>query len=155
MKHRIVVPDAWLRARTTLEIQIPDKLVCAVCEGGGCDACGRAGVLRLREREEAGEPLRVVLPVRQADAGEFVLRIPGAGAAASSPDLGPGHLLLSIRPEAEDAAAPSAGVVRVATASQERTMTDAERKQLMVRSLLLIGFLCLTFLGLLRLSGWL
>jgi hypothetical protein len=44
-----------------IAIVVPSRLVCARCEGGGCDSCGRSGAIRL-ELSEAERTTHVVLP---------------------------------------------------------------------------------------------
>ncbi|GAC1353093.1 MAG: hypothetical protein NVS3B20_18420 [Polyangiales bacterium] len=39
----IVVPTVWLRDGARLEVDLPDRLRCDLCDGGGCDACARSG----------------------------------------------------------------------------------------------------------------
>ena len=51
-----------------VEIVVPTRLVCARCDGGGCDSCGRSGAIRL-ELSEAERTTHVVLP---RDAHEVV-----------------------------------------------------------------------------------
>jgi hypothetical protein len=44
-----------------VDIVVPSRLVCARCDGGGCDSCGRSGAIRL-ELPEAERTTQVVLP---------------------------------------------------------------------------------------------
>lgn len=55
----IVVPQRWLRDGARLEIDLPARLRCDVCDGGGCDACGRSGGYKLPEERR---PIAVTLP---------------------------------------------------------------------------------------------
>lgn len=114
--HRIRVPGAWLETGEVVEFELPRNLTCAACEGGGCDACERAGAITLRGRQELPELLSVTLPTRKAEAdGEtrgVVIRIPEQGGLA--PDNGevlPRGLLL-LRVDPAELADP--GVTRVA-----------------------------------------
>jgi len=43
-RMRIEVLEAW--AGASVRIAVPRQLVCASCEGGGCDRCQRSGALR-------------------------------------------------------------------------------------------------------------
>jgi hypothetical protein len=43
---RVNVPAAWLAEGAELVIAAPERLLCAHCDGGGCDACQRSGALR-------------------------------------------------------------------------------------------------------------
>jgi hypothetical protein len=61
------VPEAWARAPDGVEITIPKRFPCARCDGGGCDACGRSGALRVPD-ELVGGALRVPLPRRPSAA---------------------------------------------------------------------------------------
>jgi hypothetical protein len=49
----IVVPQQWLRDGARLEIDLPARLRCDACDGGGCDACGRSGAFKLPEDRRA------------------------------------------------------------------------------------------------------
>ncbi|MGZ3448549.1 MAG: hypothetical protein ACXVEF_03070 [Polyangiales bacterium] len=66
----IVVPTKWLREGARLEVDLPAKVRCDLCDGGGCDACGRSGAYRAPE--ERG-PLAVTLPRVSDDV--FALRL--------------------------------------------------------------------------------
>jgi hypothetical protein len=44
-KLRIEAPPEWLAAGGELEVPAPARLVCARCDGGGCDGCNRSGAL--------------------------------------------------------------------------------------------------------------
>lgn len=65
----IVVPTQWLREGARLEIDLPSKLRCDLCDGGGCDACNRSGAYRAPEQR----PLAVTLPRVSDDV--FALRV--------------------------------------------------------------------------------
>lgn len=114
--HRIRVPGAWLEAGDVVEFELPRNLKCAACDGGGCDACERAGAITLRGRDELPEILSVTLPRRKSDAGSqarsVVIRIPEhGGLAPENAERLPRGLLL-LRVELAEAADP--GVCRVA-----------------------------------------
>jgi len=55
----IVVPTAWLREGARLEVDLPAKLRCDHCDGGGCDACERSGAYRLPDDRS---PISLTLP---------------------------------------------------------------------------------------------
>jgi hypothetical protein len=42
---RVGLEAGWSRG-DTLRITVPERLTCARCDGGGCDACRRSGALR-------------------------------------------------------------------------------------------------------------
>lgn len=112
------VPGAWLRQGATVEVTLPRNVSCAVCHGGGCDACERSGALSLRGRKEPPEILEVTLP--STEPGEqgrdraVLVRIPDRGGfPEEGSDLPRGNLLLSVRPGSE--AGP--GVTRVEQAA--------------------------------------
>jgi hypothetical protein len=113
--HRIRVPRTWLDAGAVLELELPRNLACAACDGGGCDACERAGAVTLRAREELPELLHVTLPVRSAEAdGEtrgVMIRIPEQGGLPPPGDAALPRGLLLLRVEPADVADP--GVTRV------------------------------------------
>ncbi|GAC1354170.1 MAG: hypothetical protein NVSMB47_07370 [Polyangiales bacterium] len=66
----IVVPTAWLRDGARLEVDLPPRLRCDLCDGGGCDACARSGGYRL---PESRTPLALTLPRVTDD--ELALRV--------------------------------------------------------------------------------
>lgn len=55
----IAVLSSW--AGRTCEVDVPRRLACAPCEGGGCDACERRGAYRL-EDGDAERRVGVKLP---------------------------------------------------------------------------------------------
>lgn len=141
----IRVPEEWRQAGTGLLLRVPKKAVCAICEGGGCDVCGRSGAISLRE----GALLELTLPEAPLDA-RLELRIPWEGAPALDEVLPRGHLLLRI----STGERPSPGLVRDGRREfLEQRRVDSTR--LVWRSVLLVVLMCLLFLGMLRLSGWL
>ena len=58
---QITVPAAWLTEGCRIEILAPRRLPCARCDAGGCDACGKSGVLRAPDAE-ASRRLEITLP---------------------------------------------------------------------------------------------
>ena len=58
---QITVPAAWLTEGCRIEILAPRRLSCARCDAGGCDACGKSGVLRAPDAE-ASRRLEITLP---------------------------------------------------------------------------------------------
>jgi hypothetical protein len=66
----IVVPTAWLREGARLEVDLPAKLRCDHCDGGGCDACDRSGAYRLPDDRR---PIAITLP-RVTD-NELAIRV--------------------------------------------------------------------------------
>ena len=74
----IVVPTAWLREGARLEVDLPTRLRCDLCDGGGCDACERSGGYRLPKPRA---PLAITLPRVTDDA--FALRVTNPVADAS------------------------------------------------------------------------
>ena len=93
------VPRTWLARGAVVELELPRNLVCATCDGGGCDVCERSGAVTLRGRGEPADLLRVTLPGEQRES--FVIRLPERGGL---PPLGSGlprgHLLLRVEPSA-------------------------------------------------------
>lgn len=41
------VPPAWALDGASVQIEVPARVPCARCDGGGCDGCGRSGAIRL------------------------------------------------------------------------------------------------------------
>ena len=117
----VAVPEDWLVSGATIEVELPRNLACAVCGGGGCDACERAGAVSLRGRKEAAERVEVTLPPPSAgeDPGSsrervVVMRIPDRGGhPAVGEELPRGNLLLSVHPGPE----AGRGVTRLAQPS--------------------------------------
>jgi hypothetical protein len=100
---RIEVPASFLVAGAAIELTAPARLVCAGCDGGGCDGCSRSGAHRAPEDAPA-RTLRTTLP--GGAAGPFALRIPEPFGQASVIRL----LLVEVR----IGPAPSACVRQVA-----------------------------------------
>src|SRR5689334_18406197 len=69
-RHAIEIPPAWIGAE--ILVAVPSRVICARCDGGGCDGCNRRGGHRINGDEEA-RSVRVKLP-RVMDGG-VVLRI--------------------------------------------------------------------------------
>ena len=143
--HRVTLGPE-LAGVSRLRVELPRSLSCAACAGGGCDLCERRGAFTLRERDDSPRTVELTLP-EFPESQAVTLRVPEEGAPGPA-GLGPGHLLLTlVRGDST-----SGGVTAHRSAAAER---EAERLVLMKRSGFLALFLCLTFLGLLRLSGWL
>lgn len=89
---RISVPPRWLDEGRTIEVELPRNLTCAKCSGGGCSACGNAGAITLRSRNELPELVQVVLPLSSlVDSSSSGAEDPASqrGNAAASPESGP------------------------------------------------------------------
>ena len=170
VQHRIRVPDAWLAEGATVEFELPRNLTCAACEGGGCDACDRAGAISVRERSELGEIVRVVLPCTDDDgplsshseppsSGKrgLIVRIPDQGGLPpSGSDLPRGHLMLLV--QVGEPVTATRVEIPVAPAPQpaafEPAIVAAARKRpvaLVVVAVLVLGWIAL--LVAVRMSG--
>lgn len=69
----IVIPSAWAADGATVTVAPKKRLVCARCDGGGCDGCGRGGAVVLSD-DDAARSFTVVLP---AGMGEVAaVRVP-------------------------------------------------------------------------------
>ncbi len=104
--HRVKVKREWLVAGEVVELELPRNLACAACGGGGCDRCGRAGAITLRQRDEPAEVVEVTLPARGRDgvpdSRGITLRIPEQGGLPQAgSELPRGLLLLTVVPSAE------------------------------------------------------
>jgi len=84
----VAVPEAWLEPGSVLEVVVPARLACARCEGGGCDACGRSGAIRL-PGDEKDRALRITLS--ESARGVRLTRPFGA-------DAGLDQLVIELRP---------------------------------------------------------
>jgi len=99
--HRVRVPRAWLKTGAVVELDLPRHLVCAACDGGGCDTCDRSGGVTLRERGSPADVLELALPRAHCEEA-FVIRLPERGGLApEGSGLPRGHLLLRVEPSAE------------------------------------------------------
>lgn len=99
-RMRIDLPSAWLAEPCAIEVTVPPRLVCARCDGGGCDGCHRSGAVRAPQ-DSAARTVRVSLPRAES---AVALRI----ADPFGPEGGIAQLLLEIRA----GAVPSPGVTR-------------------------------------------
>lgn len=84
------VLETWLDAGSAFEIVVPTRLACARCEGGGCDACGRSGAIRISGDE--GER-RIRITLSESARGVRLVRPLGA-------DAGLDQLIVELRPAA-------------------------------------------------------
>jgi hypothetical protein len=121
--HRIRVPRAWLERGAVVELELPRNLVCAACDGGGCDVCERSGAVTLRERGEPADLVEVTLPGEQSE--PFVIRLPERGGLAPvGSGLPRGHLLLRVEPSAEADASVSLAVSVPSLAAARRALSE-------------------------------
>jgi hypothetical protein len=118
-KLTIEVPSAWLADERWIELDLPRTLVCARCDGGGCDGCGRSGAVDTRGRKELGEIVEVKLPASERGA---VLRLPKRGGLPLSAEdaLDRGLLLLTV--------VPGNDVSRFVRAREEEELAIPEEK---------------------------
>jgi hypothetical protein len=63
---KIDAAPRWLQSGGTLVIDLPKRLVCASCEGGGCSRCDNSGGYRLAD-DSARPPLRINMASSRAD----------------------------------------------------------------------------------------
>ncbi len=101
-RFRIDVPAEWLDEGAEIEAEAPARLTCARCDGGGCDGCGRSGVLRA-PKEASERRVTAKLPKEAPEALSLRIVQPFGGASAIT------QLMLEIR--AGETA--SAGVSRI------------------------------------------
>jgi len=106
---KISVPAAWADDTALVEITVARTLVCARCDGGGCDGCHRSGALR-GPAKEAARRVRIRLPQNLRDGVALRIAQPfGRGSAIT-------QLWIEVRPSAE----PSAAVRRVGGRPEKR-----------------------------------
>src|SRR5262245_13030580 len=92
----LTLPEDWISAGATVEIELPRNLRCASCSGGGCDTCDRSGAVSLRGRKEPAELFELTLPKGHT---YLLMRIPDRGGLPKEgSDLPRGNLLLSVNP---------------------------------------------------------
>jgi hypothetical protein len=158
--HCIEVPGDWLARGETIEFTVPRNLTCASCEGGGCDACDRAGAVSLRGRKDPAQTVQVSLPEKglsnaQAQGQSLVLRIPEQGGVSAAEDIPRGLLMLKVK--VADAPGPSVALCRASASPAPEATSQSLRapRSVVMRSLVLALLLSLVFLWMLHLSGWL
>lgn len=137
-RHAIEIPVAWVGAEILVEI--PARISCARCDGGGCDGCNRRGGHRI-EGDEQDRSVRVKLP--HAMDGTVVLRLvrPFGDEDASIAQL---HLEARVGSEA------STGVILCALARSDvsaphapmaATLAPSRRVGLVVAAAFVLGIL--------------
>jgi len=139
----IVVLRAWLEQGQRIQVDVPKRLACSSCDGGGCDKCGRSGAFDVPLPES---PLELTLPASGAS-GPVRLRLPGLGALGTQESEARGHLILSVRVGDQ----PSRGVRLCPSVPLKPTRADAG---LALRILTMVLLVSLLFLFLLWFSGW-
>jgi hypothetical protein len=143
------VPHAWLKRGAVVELELPRHLVCAACDGGGCDTCERSGAVTLRERGEPADLVEVTLPGEQGET--FVIRLPERGGLPpQGSGLPRGNLLLRVEPSAQ--ADPSV------TLASKNSIFDMARRALSTRPAASLRFpvaLVAVVLGVILLAIWL
>lgn len=86
----VEVPTDWLAAGCRIAIVAPRRLPCARCDGGGCDACGKSGVLRAPDAAD-DRRLEITLPGTHHAAVALRLSDPFGGGLVE-------QLIVEIRP---------------------------------------------------------
>ena len=110
-RHAIVIPAEWVGAE--ILISVPTRVVCARCDGGGCDGCRRRGGHRIDGDAEA-RSIRVRLP--RVMEGVVVLRL-------SRPFGHAQDAIAQLHVEARVGPGASAGVVLCALATPDPAPT--------------------------------
>ncbi|MBN2193786.1 MAG: hypothetical protein JW751_13300 [Polyangiaceae bacterium] len=113
VKHKVRVVHRWLERGETIEVELPRNLACAVCDGGGCDACGGSGAVSTRGRTDPAEFVQLTLPTvsrPSASPRPLALRIPERGGPARNGPLPRGMLILTVL--SADTADPTVRKVR-------------------------------------------
>jgi hypothetical protein len=150
--HRIRVPRSWLKQGALIELELPRHLVCAACDGGGCDVCERSGGVTLRDRGEPPDLIQVTLPAEKHDT--FVIRLPGRGGLPpTGSDLPRGNLLLRVESSAEADASVSLAIRHPSIAAARRALSERPLSPLGKRlwlGIALLGVILLAFWLLLR-----
>lgn len=108
-KARISVPPSWCDESALVELSLPRTLVCARCEGGGCDGCHRSGALR-GPKSDAARRVRVRLPQNLGDGVAMRLADPFGRDEAIA------QIWIEVRPAAE----PSPMVRRIGGPKPEK-----------------------------------
>jgi hypothetical protein len=152
--HRIHVPQSWLDRGATIEFELPRNLTCAECDGGGCDACSRAGAITLRAREDPVEVVQVTLPTPESESAprDVILRSPQKGGLPKTdPELPRGLMMLrvSTADSADDKVWLSDGATSLSEAHKRAP------SEVILRSVGVAVLLVLLFVAILKISGWL
>jgi len=150
--HRIRVPREWLARGAVIELELPRHLVCAACDGGGCDACERSGGVTLRDRGAPADLVEVTLP--STDKPEaFVIRLPERGGLAPvGSGLPRGHLLLRVEPS--DAADVGVALApRPVVEARRRVPSLTAPSVVTVRITLIVALVALAILAIWLLFG--
>lgn len=108
-RHAIEIPVAWIGAE--ILVAVPARIVCARCEGGGCDGCNRRGGYRV-EGDEQARAVRVQLPLVMQET--VVIRVVHPFGAAEG-------AIRQLHLEARVGEQASAGVVLCALAQRSPT----------------------------------
>jgi hypothetical protein len=99
-KLRVEVVRGW--AGREVSVTVPRRLACSTCDGGGCDACGRSGALRLPDLDvprktsvflpgslKEGVALRLARPFDDANIDVLLLEVVPAERASAGCELVP------------------------------------------------------------------
>lgn len=108
-RAKISVPPAWCDESALVEVALPRTLMCARCDGGGCDGCNRSGALR-GPSDDAARRVRVRLPQNLGDGVAMRLADPFGKSGAIA------QIWIEVRPAAE----PSSIVRRIGAPKPER-----------------------------------
>jgi hypothetical protein len=90
---RVDVPAAWLAEPCRIAVVVPRRVPCARCEGGGCDGCGKSGVLRAPKDEGAR---RIVASLPRACGDGVALRL----SDPFGPEAGVSQIILEVHASA-------------------------------------------------------
>lgn len=63
---RMTIELSAVELGRSVAIPVPRRLVCARCDGGGCDACDRSGALKL-DLDDAERTTQLVLPAEGSE----------------------------------------------------------------------------------------
>ncbi len=108
-RTKIDVPAVWAKETSLIEIRLPKNVMCARCDGGGCESCGLSGALRCPENE-VDRTLRVRLPKTLGDGVAMRIAEPfGKG-------QGIAQMWIEVRPAKE----PSRFVRKLVSTKRER-----------------------------------
>lgn len=99
----ITVPSDWLSQGCELDVALKTRLVCARCQGGGCDSCHCSGALRAPD-DPALRTLRLQIP--QGSRSGMALRVTNPFGALTTIE----QLLVEFKPG--DAPSPNAHKIK-------------------------------------------
>lgn len=115
----VIIPDDWFKQGCELDLALKKRLLCARCQGGGCDGCHCSGALRTPE-DPAHRTLRLQIP--EGSRAGFALRVTNPFGAFAPIE----QLLVEFKPG--QTPSPDAHKVRVLHGSNTQSTQSTQSK---------------------------